>query len=143
MFTTPDDIKTYMLAGKATLTLTSEKTGTHFTYRVNRAEDDAGHPKNLWFVGLLTGPDNYADYSYIGILNADGSFRTTSKSRVAADSKSVLGFGYLVNNLMADRMPKDMQVQHEGACGRCGRKLTHPDSITRGIGPECAGQMGL
>ena len=64
------------------------------------------------------------------------------KSRVAADSKSVLGFGYLVNDLMADRMPKDMQVQHEGACGRCGHKLTHPDSITRGIGPECAGQVG-
>ena len=74
MFMTLDDIKTYMLAGKATLTLTSEKTGTHFIYRVNRAEDDAGHPKNLWFVGLLTGPDNYADYSDIGNLNADGSF---------------------------------------------------------------------
>jgi Family of unknown function (DUF6011) len=25
-------------------------------------------------------------------------------------------------------------------CGRCGRELTHPDSIAAGIGPECRGQ---
>lgn len=26
----------------------------------------------------------------------------------------------------------------EGACGRCGRKLTVPGSIASGIGPTCA-----
>lgn len=25
-----------------------------------------------------------------------------------------------------------------GRCERCGRTLTDPDSVTRGIGPECA-----
>lgn len=29
-----------------------------------------------------------------------------------------------------------------GACGVCGRTLTHPDSIAAGIGPVCASRMG-
>jgi len=28
-------------------------------------------------------------------------------------------------------------VFHEGACGRCGRTLTVPESIASGFGPEC------
>jgi hypothetical protein len=34
-------------------------------------------------------------------------------------------------------------LQHAGKCGRCGRKLTVPQSIETGIGPECASIMGL
>ena len=29
-----------------------------------------------------------------------------------------------------------------GSCGHCGRTLTNPDSIVRGIGPVCASHMG-
>lgn len=29
-----------------------------------------------------------------------------------------------------------------GHCGHCGRTLTNPESIERGIGPVCAGKMG-
>lgn len=29
----------------------------------------------------------------------------------------------------------------QGVCGMCGRKLTDPDSINRGIGPVCAGKF--
>lgn len=27
-------------------------------------------------------------------------------------------------------------------CSKCGRVLTNPDSIARGMGPECAGTTG-
>lgn len=27
-------------------------------------------------------------------------------------------------------------------CSKCGRPLTNPESITRGMGPECAGTTG-
>jgi len=143
MFHNVEDIKTYMLAGKATLTLSSEKSGQHYTYLIKRAKDDNGEPKNTWFVGLLTGPSNYDDYNYMGILGADGAFRTTAKSKIAQDSKPALGFQYLVNNLMADRMPPSMEVRHCGHCGRCGRKLTVPSSVDSGLGPECLALMGL
>ena len=32
-------------------------------------------------------------------------------------------------------------VHHEGKCGCCGRSLTVPESIKRGIGPECWSRM--
>jgi hypothetical protein len=30
-----------------------------------------------------------------------------------------------------------LEFWHEGRCGRCGRRLTVPDSIASGYGPEC------
>jgi len=30
---------------------------------------------------------------------------------------------------------------HEGKCGKCGRKLTTPESIKNGFGPTCLGGM--
>jgi Family of unknown function (DUF6011) len=38
--------------------------------------------------------------------------------------------------------PKNGRVEAEEwvLCGRCGRELTHPDSIALGIGPECRGK---
>ncbi len=38
-------------------------------------------------------------------------------------------------------MPEQLEVWHEGCCGKCGRKLTDAESIARGIGPECYGKM--
>jgi hypothetical protein len=35
-------------------------------------------------------------------------------------------------------LPGSVDVLHSGRCGRCGRTLTTPDSIERGLGPECA-----
>lgn len=31
---------------------------------------------------------------------------------------------------------------HEGRCGRCARRLTVPESIINGLGPECADKVG-
>ena len=39
------------------------------------------------------------------------------------------------------RMPLTLTVFHDGKCGRCGRKLTVPESIQSGLGPVCAGQV--
>lgn len=35
-----------------------------------------------------------------------------------------------------------IRVLSSGACAICGRKLTTPESIDRGIGPECWGKVG-
>lgn len=36
-----------------------------------------------------------------------------------------------------------VQVQAAQLCGCCGQQLTHPVSLTLGIGPECAKKLGL
>lgn len=155
MFTKAKEVHEFVLAGKATVTLESEKTGVHFTYRVSQAEDRDGKPAQRWFVGVLNGPDNETNYAYIGLLDTgakragmyapDGPvhFRQTAKSKIGPEAPSVRGFVYFWNAICADKMPGCMKVRHEGRCGRCGHKLTTPESLDRGIGPECAGKMGM
>lgn len=83
MFENAADVKSYALAGLATITLTSQRTGARYTYKISRAKgaDWDGSPKKLWFVGLLTGPDNESDYEYVGLIN--GVFKTTKKTQAA------------------------------------------------------------
>jgi hypothetical protein len=138
MFPNGHDIKAYTLAGNATLTLTSQRTGARYTFKVSRAKSDHA---DYWFVGLLTGPDNYADYQYMGIVQ-DGRFNLTRKSKYTADAVPVKAFQYFWKHVANEAMPPHMEIRHEGKCGRCGRKLTVPESIDRGIGPECFGRMG-
>lgn len=37
---------------------------------------------------------------------------------------------------------KALEEKRAHACAICGRPLTDPDSIARGVGPECAGKAG-
>lgn len=145
MFTSAADVRQFALAGKAVLTIESAITNTHFTFKITRATDKyTGQPSDLWFVGLLTGPDNESDYSYLGVLDGDGpKLRMTQKSRVAIDAPSVMAFGWAWNNIIADKMPANLVVRHEGKCGRCMHTLTTPESVDTGFGPECSAILGI
>jgi hypothetical protein len=144
MFSNAADVKAYTLAGNATLTLTSEKTGARYTFKVSQAKDDDGAPKEMWFVGLLVGPDNYSDYRYMGVLaGCQKMFKLTGKSKYTPDSIPVKAFEFFWNRIVEERMPPQMEIRHSGNCGRCGRKLTVPESVDSGLGPECRAIMGL
>jgi len=43
--------------------------------------------------------------------------------------------------MLTNRLPETIVVYHHGTCGRCRRKLTDPESITTGIGPECVKKL--
>ncbi len=134
---------TFMLAGNAYFTVRSTKTGTRYTFRIAKAKDDKNSERfhaDTYFVSMLTGSSNESDYSYMGIIR-DKQFRTTARSRFVANSTPVLAFKWMFSILLADHMPSTMELWHEGRCGRCGRKLTVPESIEAGIGPECATRM--
>lgn len=132
MFNTAADAKRFIRGGRATLTIKSLKSGEHRTYRVSKKDDDSPY-----FVGLLSGPDNTADYSYVGVLADNGSVRLTSKSKLTCDSVPVRAWNYVARHLAEDKLPPDAEVMHEGRCAVCARALTVPESIERGIGPEC------
>lgn len=136
------DIDQFMFAGNATFTISSRKTGAHFTYKVSQAKDNDG----LWFVALLTGPDNDSDYTYLGVvrIRIEGrAFMLTKKSRFGEDVACVKAYRFLMSQLTTKtELPECLEFRHEGHCGRCGRTLTVPESIDRGIGPECWSKMG-
>lgn len=136
----------YMLAGKATVTVANTATGNRFTYRIARCTDKPGKPapaEPLYFVSLLTGSDNEGDYRYLGIIRGTAAFALTAKSCAGPDALSVKAFAYVHGRLTVGQpLAATVEVWHEGRCGRCGRLLTVPESIERGIGPECAAIMG-
>ena len=117
----------------------------HYTFKVKFRKATQQYP-DTWFVSLLTGPDNTAAYTYVGILTADGAVRLTSASTFNNTSRPVELFNKVVRRVFTnDTQPitdAGFKVHHEGQCGRCGRALTVPESIESGIGPECARVMG-
>ena len=123
----------FMMAGNATLTLKSERTGNRFTYRIRKSEDG-----NVHFVALLAGSDNESSFQYLGFIR-DRAYSHGRKSRISETAPAAMAFHWFHANLQTRRLPAELQVWHEGKCGRCGRKLTVPESIERGLGPECAG----
>lgn len=127
-------VSEFLYAGKSTVTLRSIKTQKRFTYRVRQSDD-----KNVWFVSVLNGPDNESSYGYIGTIKKSAMrFEHGRKAKIAADAPCVRAFAWFHANLATgERLGEGVEVWHEGKCGRCGRKLTVPESIAHGIGPEC------
>lgn len=123
----------YLLAGRAIVTFLNVESGTRFTYKVSAHED--GEP---WFVRVRTGAgDDQSAWSFLGTIFKDGAYRHGRNSPIAADAKSALSFIWIWARI--ESLPDDLQVWHEGRCVKCGRSLTDPESIVRGLGPICAG----
>lgn len=138
-----DAIRVFIFGGKATFTIRSLKTQARFTYKVTALK---GKPKDnlnaVHFVNLLRGPDNESDFAYMGCILDHDVFRTGQKSRVSEKALSMIAWRWLFDRqIKGGEMPSNLEVWHEGRCGRCGRKLTVPESISTGFGPECAGRL--
>lgn len=125
-----DKIEAFTLAGNAILTVRNTSTGNRFTYKVRQCDDNP----DLYFVSVLTGSDNTADYQYLGTLR-NLSYAHGRKSRIDSESTSARAFRWFWEHRA--NLPACVEVWHEGRCGRCARLLTVPESIASGFGPEC------
>lgn len=137
-----DQIKPFALAGNAILTLVSLATGTRFTFKIQ-----ANEARNTYFVKVLAGSNNEGDYRYIGFIREGRFVHGGRKSFAKNDAPSVIAVGWFVRQILypaANGVPKvdKLEVWHEGHCGRCGRRLTVPESIATGLGPDCASKEG-
>ena len=131
------DIKRFLFAGNSTITLESVKTGVWFTYKIN--ENKKGKDVRF-FVKVLTGNDNTKSFTYMGTIYGGKVFKLNDSSRISAEAQSYKAFQLFFTNLMYYQFVNvNMKVYHSGVCGRCGRKLTVPESINEGLGPECRG----
>lgn len=136
-------IYTFILAGKAYFTLTSNTTKQSITYRVAAAKSGG-----CWFVGALNGPDNWSNYQYIGMIDKAGNFRTTRASELADKHPKVKTFRWFWNGIKSQHtdeqatIPSALEFRHSGRCGRCARHLTTPESVDTGFGPECSKMIG-
>lgn len=130
---TAEAVTKFALAGNATITIRSVKTGSRFTYRIRKSEDG-----RVWFVSYLNGQDNDTNYQYLGTIRQDKSYTLGKKSRITPEAPVAKAFDWFEGKVIqGGQMPEQIEVWHEGRCGRCGRKLTVPESISHGFGPEC------
>jgi hypothetical protein len=145
-FTSIEDARQFALAGNAIITLQSLRSGLHFTYKIaqpdaERQEAKGFVPQQIWFVKLLaSGSADEGDFVYLGMIGSDKKFRLTKASRANDSSPSVKALRFFLG---LSELHPELAIRHEGRCGRCGRTLTVPSSIDRGIGPDCAKIMGL
>jgi hypothetical protein len=125
----------FILGGKATFTVQNPK-GEHYTFKV-RSNEWNGRVYHK--VALLTGPDNETSYTYLGrVIPNTGSFILTDKSKLPLDSLPCRVAAFAFRCVWGTQsLPDGYQIRHEGKCGCCGRTLTTPESLDRGIGPEC------
>lgn len=126
----------YITAGNATFTIETKKYDEGYTYKmVHDTRDKCEHRYKVY---RMFGADNENDYTFIGIYYKDTG---TYKSKAPKDNKP------LYDRLLAAFL-KMLHTENEPwydtckfyksiNCAVCGRKLTTPESIERGIGPEC------
>lgn len=143
-------VKEFFVAGRAVFTIEvpvnfqkSLLVHPHYTYKILLKEGKNDLP-DAYFVHLLSGPDNTHNYTYVGKFNPEtGQLALTAKSRVTEDAWSVRLFRRAMARIFEGRPELIEQagfnVHHEGKCGKCGRKLTVPESIKTGLGPICSG----
>lgn len=145
----PGHIRAFVLGGVATFTIRSSKTGTRFTYRVTRARRKAQgeeERKRPYFVAVLHEPNNSDEYCYMGLLweDSDGRHKYVhpKKSQIDYSAPSAQAFRAFWKRINYSKplTYKDgsvIEFHHAGYCGRCGKLLTVPESITMGFGPVC------
>ena len=129
-----------------TFTILNPRTGEHRTFKVKTPREGSNfHGKKI--VSLLTGADNENAYTGFGFIETLGEgivIKLWRKHEGTTFEKHAKLLTNIINLGAESWFVKvaGLQVKSSGACAICGRKLTEPTSIDRGIGPECFEKMG-
>lgn len=162
----------HILAGRSILTVKSNKTGERYTFRFSRPDLDdhnawvmgnyqerksKGRP--IW-VAVYGGPagdftnegNERRNWSLLGTIwpapldqGPEFTYRHSRKSKIGEETFDVRAVKWIAKHLahQVDVLLEKADWWHEGVCGRCGRRLTVPESIDTGFGPECKKIVGL
>lgn len=117
-------------------TIVNKTTGEHRTFKIHTVQK--GNLQGKRILSLLTGSDNESDYRAFAFITDDDHVAVWRKFRGTGHWNA---YAYMIEQIIINQNPEwTAKYDHllEGRCLRCNRKLTHPDSITLGIGPECA-----
>jgi hypothetical protein len=132
---------TFLLAGRAVFTVSNPK-GDHYTFRIKKTESEwpkgSGKMQTTYFV-TVKAPGGKYPYAYIGMLNTTtGGIKCTAQSIYTPGSREYDVAVWACQAVIQMKfIPEGYKIEHAGKCGKCGRELTDPLSIERGIGPDC------
>lgn len=138
---TPEILKPYLTGGNATFTLLSKKLNKRYTYNITQDKK----VKNRYLVSLFYGSDNTdikGSYRFLGLFYTDTmQLKVNSIGDAKRDAGRMLE--YFLEVIVNKRpWPETCEFYPSCHCARCGRKLTNPESIKKGIGPDCLEALG-
>ena len=129
-----------LAAGRLTATMRSKRTGDHLTLTFQSKAKIDGKWKNASFaeathVFIQQGPGGW------GSTKLGTYYPPTGKLYLDTDDKA---WSFAVLNTLTSAMSalqdtEKFELQESNQCGTCGKALTDPVSIERGIGPTCYG----
>lgn len=129
------------MAGNATFTVVSKASAKRYTFKIQKGKKEG----MTHFVKFMNGSDNESSFQFIGSIFDKAVYRHSKKARASEDSTVVKTFVWLFNILNGkfDEYKFNLiEFWHEGKCGKCGRKLTTPQSLLDGLGPHCSVRIG-
>lgn len=135
----------FVFAGKAIFVVRNPK-GESVTLRVRKADErinpSTGQPfPESFFVACRRGNDAWSYVGVVGRKTTDRSVKTTRKSDPNADRERRVAEWALLVIDGQKALPAGYEIHHTGRCGRCAKLLRDPQSVERGIGPECIKHM--
>lgn len=146
----------WLLAGDARFTVTSQRTGEHRTFKVLRTRRP-GETSWTYYAWVRGGRDHDPDgrdsqttpfgetglWSYVGELGPGiGGLWSHATAATREDgSRALVVLRWFLAKVQGgwDGQTDDVPavLLKSVRCARCRRPLTDPDSIARGLGPEC------
>lgn len=146
-----EDIKEFILGGKADFTILQESTERtpeqQYKYRVTIPKDTEPSTTPVWYVSAELDSSNSGveidgkNLKYQGYLKRDLSFNIGAKGIEDYNQKSINGLIWVLRH--ASNLPSAVHIYHHGKCSVCGRKLTDAKSLKCGVGPTCRKRVGI
>lgn len=124
----------YMYAGNAVFTIKNARTGARMTFKVKRSKKN----ENRFFVSANLLGDGDQGYVELGSIYYKRTFYIGANCPETENDVAIRAIKFLIANAAQITNFPHIEVYHCGYCGRCGRRLTTPESCVQGIGPECA-----
>ena len=129
------------------ITFRNIDTDEHRTFQLRRQATDAEFAPGKTILSILTGSDNESDYTGFAFVSEEYGLCIWRKRRESAHFRyyadMIVGFLGLDEPEEIEIGSRKYSVHAERRCAVCGRTLTTPESVERGIGPICAGKGGF
>lgn len=144
------DALNFLLAGKSEFVLHSTKTNEDFKFTLTKKESFAkkesftNKEEYIYFVNIIIEREKI----YAGHIKFDDKtelfiYTQGKRGQLAAEDRNIRSLMFVINKLFRCEIVGNLEIYHVGRCGRCGKKLTTPESILTGLGPTCSKNLGI
>ena len=106
--------------------------GSHRTFRIFTKRPDAKFAPGKRIVAMLIGPETSSDWEGFGFVD-DAGIHVWKRFKSARQAEYARLIWMLATGCEAD----GHELLISKRCLKCNRELTTPESLERGIGPQC------